>query len=221
LRNEFGVIGAQVNNWAGVQAPGQPPGVNDLTGNTLVGRQTIFSVDFRAHAPGNAEIRLSSSRDAIGRPAPAHNWWDSTTSGRYALYNPVTDRTGPLPHLTTFTNHAYYNTPLIEVGFTSDIIARVYRYSDGLEITRESQLNAGDRIFARVYGTNVNDNMNLILAVYDNGRFFTSYISEVNQTGDILLPSNTNRLTIKVFAWTTTGCMNPEFEPLVIGGQNL
>jgi len=60
----------------------------------------------------------------------------------------------------------------------------------------------------------------LIITVFDNGRFYDVDISETYQTASVRLPTDVQNATVKVFVWDDLGNMNPEFERLVIGGEN-
>lgn len=95
--------------------------------------------------------------------------------------------------------------------------------SDGNEVTEDNitQLASQEEVRAVFFdrpselaGTR------LILAVFDNRRFYDFCISETHQTASVRLPTDIQNATIKVFVWDDFRNINPAFEPLMIGGKS-
>jgi len=92
------------------------------------------------------------------------------------------------------------------------------RTSDGENIRRISQLGDRREVYAELYDDTVPVGSKLILAVFDNGRFYDLRISFSNQTEPIELPNGINRQTamIRAFLWNDSNDMEPKFAPLVL-----
>ena len=189
LRNETGVIGMFL--------------VDPLDASTLYGTQTVYSVYMVVVGSGDADIRLTRNTDAdYDRLVYSHG------EPRFARYD---------FSMETFSHQ--YRVNLTPPRFESPLpasTARVYTQS-GRRVERLSDVR-GEDIFARLdrTGTNIPETARIVLAVYDNGRFYNISIGGSDLTGYVSMPSNISTSTIKVFVWTDLGNMRPIFRELLI-----
>ena len=175
----------------------------------LNGTQEIYSIYFEVIGAGNADIRLS-------------RWSDTYRDGlitdeeTYAIYNfnpYITD-----PNIRRYDSHVYEISPDFWV---QDPATRVYTRSGRL-VERLSDIRDGsgnvEDIFATRIGSEANfeSTVRLVLAVYDNGRFYDLRIGNSEATEFIELPENVETATIKVFVWDSLSNMRPLLRPMII-----
>jgi len=200
LRNETGVIGMQVAR---------------SHGRDLTGRQTIFSVYFVAIAGGNPDIRMSSHTDGEGREPNQSDWFDHWLyhdGANYVMYNWVQDPNNPT--VVTWDNHSFFIIPQL----FADAEIMVLNTANDEVITSTFGLQGGEQVYATLDRTDIGNDAKLILAVYDNGKFYAINVSKGDRTENITLPNNISETTIKVFVWCGSGGMEPRLKPLIIGG---
>jgi len=161
---------------------------NDIQGNLLAGRQTVFWVYFRAIAAGDTGILLNGAETRI-----AHSF-DITNPPNFFRID------------FNYTLPSIHVTPL-----------RI-RTLDGENIRRIRQLETRREVYARLYDDTIPVGSKLILAVYDNGRFYDFRVSFFGQTATIELPNDINLQTamIKAFLWCNSNDMEPKFVPLAL-----
>jgi len=170
----------------------------------------LFSLQFRVSTNPNAlnetfTIRPATSNDAHFDP--------SSPNGIIVLVSTPDDpRNETRPIVSTFE----MNNITIRAEQILESRARIYT-SYEQRITEHSQLSGGERIFATIENTDIHENMQLILAIYDNDGRFISAILGLNRTETIQLPTDISETVIKVFTWRNLNSMSFNFYPLIIG----
>jgi len=174
----------------------------DTDPHSLNGTQVIYSVYFEVIGPGNADIRLSRWSDRYRDPA-------ITDEETYAIYNYDI-------HTLSHDSHVYEFSPEFRVAGPR-IYTQSGRLVERLSDVRDDYDNAED-VFVTMVGSGINipPTARLVLAVYDNGRFYDVRIGNNVETEFITLPGDVGRSAVKVFIWDNLGNMRPLLEPLII-----
>jgi len=181
LDNENGVIGMHLRG----PSMSSPP---------LHGTQVIYYVDFLIVGAGNPEIRLSQHTDQ-------HH--DDLVYDGHAIYNVVI--TWPLTPPETFVHET---APQLH-AFGPEVFTR----NGQQRVERLADIQSGEEIFATFDGTgrNIPSTARLIIAVFDNGRFYNFDIGGGDSTNYVAMPENIQTSEIKVFLWRDLGTMQPMY----------
>jgi len=177
-----------------------------LPQSSLNGTQEIYSIYFEIIGAGNADIRLPQ--------VPDEPYWRIAIGyfqGRinHAMYN--IERLDPFnPANSIFDSFVDFKQPEFRVA-GPELVTR-----SGRQVGRLSDIQ-GEPVFARIDRefSNISESARLILAVFEDGEFYTLRISGGDRTeGYAELP--VGNVTVKVLVWNDIQTMTPIFEPLII-----